>query len=69
MRKGDAIDPAVGIVVHCKIGDRLEVGQPIGSVHARSRDDAREATRMVLGALSLAQGPVSPPTLVHSWLG
>jgi pyrimidine-nucleoside phosphorylase len=69
MRKDDAIDPAVGIVVHCKIGDRLEVGQPIGSVHARSRDDAREATHRVLGALSLAQDPVSPPKLVHTWLG
>ncbi len=69
MRKGDAIDPAVGIVVHCKIGDRIEVGQPIGSAHARSRDDAREATHRVLGALSLAHDPVSPPKLVHTWLG
>jgi pyrimidine-nucleoside phosphorylase len=68
MRKGDAIDPAVGIVVHCKIGDRLEAGQPIGSVHARSHDDAREAVERVLGALSLGEGPVSAPALVHAWL-
>ena len=27
MRKGDAIDPAVGIVIRAKIGDRLEAGQ------------------------------------------
>ena len=68
MRKGDAIDPAVGIVVRCKIGDRLEAGQPIGSVHARSHDDARHATERVLAALSLGEGPVSAPTLVHTWL-
>jgi pyrimidine-nucleoside phosphorylase len=69
MRKGDAIDPAVGIVVHCKIGDHLEVGQPIGSVHARSHDDAREAATRVLGAIALGQGAASPPKLVHTWLG
>jgi thymidine phosphorylase len=68
MHKGDTIDPAVGIVVRCKIGDRLEVGQPIGSVHARSDEDAREAVRRVLGALSLGVGAVSPPPLVHAWL-
>ena len=68
IRKGDDIDPAVGIVVHCKIGDRLEAGQPIGSVHARSHDDARHAAERVLGALSLGEGPVSVPALVHTWL-
>jgi pyrimidine-nucleoside phosphorylase len=68
MRKGDAIDPAVGIVMHCRLGDRLEVGQPIGSVHARSHDDVREAVERVLGALSLGAGPVSAPALVHAWL-
>jgi thymidine phosphorylase len=68
MRKGDPIDPAVGIVVHCKIGDRLESGEPIGSVHARSLEDAHEAAERVLGALSLGEGPVAAPALVHSWL-
>jgi len=68
IRKADVIDPAVGIVVHCKIGDRLEAGQPIGSVHARSHDDARDAVERVLGALSLGEGPVSVPALVHTWL-
>jgi thymidine phosphorylase len=68
MHKGDAIDPAVGIVVHCKIGDRIEAGQPIGSVHARSHGDARDARQRVLGALSLGEDPVSAPALVHTWL-
>ena len=68
MRKGDAVDPAVGIVVRCKIGDRLEVGQPVGEVHGRDDDDAHEAARRVLGALELHDGPVTPPPLVHTWL-
>jgi pyrimidine-nucleoside phosphorylase len=67
LRKGDPIDPAVGIVVHPKIGDRLEAGQPIGEVHARDRDAAAEAGRRVLAAMHVADGPVEPPPLVHAW--
>jgi pyrimidine-nucleoside phosphorylase len=66
--KGDPIDPAVGIVVHPKIGDRLEVGQPIGEVHARDRDGAAEAARRVLAAMDVTDGPVEPPPLIHAWL-
>jgi pyrimidine-nucleoside phosphorylase len=68
LRKGDPIDPAVGIVVHPKIGDRLEAGQPIGEVHARDRDAAAEAARRVLAAMRIADGPVEPPPLVHAWM-
>ena len=68
VRKGDPIDPSVGIVVHPKIGDRLEAGEPIGEVHARDRDAAAEAARRVLAAMDVADGPVEPPPLVHTWL-
>jgi pyrimidine-nucleoside phosphorylase len=66
--KGDPIDPAVGIVVHPKIGDRLEAGTPIGEVHARDRDAAADAGRRVLAAMDVADGPVAPPPLVHVWM-
>lgn len=68
VRKGDTIDPSVGIVVRPKIGDHLAAGEPIGEVHARSRPDAAEATRRVLSALTLSDSEVSPPPLVHRWL-
>ena len=68
LRKGDPIDPAVGIVVHPKIGDRLEAGTPIGEVHARDREAAAEAGRRVLAAMDVVDGPVEPPPLVHAWL-
>jgi thymidine phosphorylase len=68
LRKGDPIDPAVGLVVRCKIGDRLEAGQPVGEVHARSADDAAEAARRVLSAFTLVDGDVSPLPLIHRWI-
>ena len=67
-RKGEVIDPAVGIVVRCKIGDLLAVGDQIGEVHARSDDDARIAIRRVLAALSVVEGRVTPPPLVDRWI-
>jgi thymidine phosphorylase len=68
-RRGDPIDPAVGIVCTPKIGDRLEAGARIGAVHARSVEAAREAAASVLAALTLVEGPVQPPPLVHADLG
>jgi thymidine phosphorylase len=68
LRKGDPIDPAVGLVVRCKIGDRLVAGQLTGEVHARSADDATVATRRVLAAFTVTDGDVSPPPLVHRWI-
>ena len=63
-RKGDPIDPAVGIVCRPKLGDRLEAGQPVGEVYARSDDEAREAARRVLAAFTLSDEPVTPPPLM-----
>jgi pyrimidine-nucleoside phosphorylase len=68
IRKGDPIDPAVGLVVRCKIGDRVGKGEPIGEVHARAEEDAAEAARRVLAALTLTVGDVQPPPLIHGWV-
>ena len=67
IRKDDAIDPAVGIVIRPKIGDELETGHEIGEVHARTEDAADEATRRTLAALSLGEGPTPRPELVLGW--
>ncbi|MGQ0670177.1 MAG: thymidine phosphorylase [Actinomycetota bacterium] len=66
-RKGDPIDPSVGIVFRPKVGDRLESGQEVATVHARDEDDAEDAGRRILGALTLADRPVDPPPLVYGW--
>jgi pyrimidine-nucleoside phosphorylase len=68
-RKGDPIDPAVGIVCTPKIGDRLEAGAPVGTVHARTRQAAREGAAAVLASFTLVDGPVPPPPLIHADLG
>ena len=67
MRKGDPIDPSVGLVITAKIADRLDAGAPIGSVHAADRESAARTADRVRAALTLTDGPVEPPPLVHEW--
>jgi thymidine phosphorylase len=68
-KKGDPIDPAVGIVFRPKVGDGVEARQELGAVHAASRDDADAAVRRVADALTWSDDPVEPPPLVHGWYG
>lgn len=68
-KKADPIDPAVGVVFHPKVGDRLARGEPLGEVHARDEGAARACVARVLGALTLSEDPVEPPPLVHGWYG
>jgi pyrimidine-nucleoside phosphorylase len=68
-KKGDAIDPAVGIMFTPKIGDRLEAGRELGEVHARSEDDAVRCLERIGAAMTLADGDVEPPPLVYGWHG
>ena len=67
--KGDAIDPAVGIVLRPKVGDRLEPGEEVGAVHARTDEAAEACRRRVLAAMELSEEAVPPPTLVYGWFG
>ncbi len=67
--RGAPIDPAVGIVVRPKVGDLLAPGEAIGEVHAASEAAARSAAERVRKAMTLSDGPVPAPALVHGWFG
>jgi thymidine phosphorylase len=67
LRKGDRVDPAVGIEFHPKVGDRLSRGDPTGWVHARDQDAAARAIRQVTDALTVSDAPVSATPLVLGW--
>jgi pyrimidine-nucleoside phosphorylase len=64
--KDDAIDHAVGVVVRAKRGARVEPGEPLADVHARTDAAADEAAREVLGAYELAdESPPERPVLLE----
>jgi pyrimidine-nucleoside phosphorylase len=57
-RKGDPIDHAVGLVVHRKIGDWVEAGQPLLSIHANEEEKLAEAREHLRLAFSWNDDPV-----------
>ncbi len=64
-KKGDPLDHQVGIVLHCKVGDRVEAGAPLFTVHANAAAKRDEAIRRVLRALTFSAGEVPPLPLFY----
>ena len=62
--KDAAIDLSVGLVLHKKVGDRVEPGESLATVHAPDREKAREAAEMLLSCYSFSQGKVEPPAFI-----
>ncbi|GAP20046.1 thymidine phosphorylase [Leptolinea tardivitalis] len=51
-RKTDSIDHSVGVVVHVKVGDQVEAGQPLVTIHAKNQADLGIAKDRILSAIS-----------------
>ncbi|HEX8454660.1 MAG TPA: thymidine phosphorylase [Longimicrobium sp.] len=59
LRKGDPVDPAVGIVVLARVGDRLAPGAPLAEVHARTDATAEAAEARLRDAFRLSPEAVA----------
>ena len=57
VRKDEAIDHAVGILCLRKRGDRVERGDALAEIHARTDEAATAATDRVLAAYELGESP------------
>lgn len=64
-KKGDPIDHAVGVVIHCKVGERVEAGQPLFTIHLSQPDLLVEARQRLLAAHNWSQAPVQPLPLFY----
>ena len=69
-KKEDAVDPAVGMVFHKKIGDEVSAGEPICTVHYNADARLEEAVNMLRAAYHVAPAaPEVPRTLIHQVIG
>jgi pyrimidine-nucleoside phosphorylase len=57
-RKGDPVDHAVGFIILHEVGDRVEQGQPLFTIHANDQAKLEEARRQVLEAHVFSAEPV-----------
>jgi pyrimidine-nucleoside phosphorylase len=65
-KKEDAVDPAVGIVLHRKLGDEVAAGEPLCTVHANSETRAARAIELLRQSYRITDAPLAhKPKLVH----
>lgn len=67
-KKGDVIDHAVGVVLHKKMGDRVELGDVLCEIHVNDEARLEEARARLLGAYTLGDEPPNPHRLIHDIL-
>jgi pyrimidine-nucleoside phosphorylase len=65
-RKEDSVDPAVGIVVHKKIGDKVSAGESLCTIHCHSDAQAARAKTLLQDSYQIAAVPPAHKTsLIH----
>jgi pyrimidine-nucleoside phosphorylase/thymidine phosphorylase len=64
-RVEDRIDPSAGIVVHKRLGDRVERGEPLCTLHGGAGGEPPERVAAhASAAFRIGSGPVQPPPLL-----
>jgi pyrimidine-nucleoside phosphorylase len=64
-RKEDAVDPAVGIVLHKKVGDRVAAGEPLATIHYNQESRAERARQLMLESCQIGDVAPAKRPLIH----
>jgi len=68
-KKEDKIDPAVGLEFHRRLGDRVERGAPLVTLHYNSDARLAEAQQLVESSYRIGEKPPAARPLVHKVIG
>jgi pyrimidine-nucleoside phosphorylase len=64
-KKSDSVDHAVGFLMHKKVGDKVEAGEPLFEIHANDEAKLSEARTSVMSAHGFSDEFVSPLPLFY----
>jgi pyrimidine-nucleoside phosphorylase len=65
-RLDQTVDPAVGIVLQCKVGDPIEAGAPLCVLHASDNERLARARTLLQAAFSVADAaPIARPLVIE----
>ncbi|MGA9528846.1 MAG: thymidine phosphorylase [Terriglobales bacterium] len=65
-KKEDSVDPAVGIVIHKKIGDQVSAGEALCTIHCHSDAQAARAKKLLEETYTISPAPPAhKPSLIH----
>jgi pyrimidine-nucleoside phosphorylase len=59
-RKSDPVDPAVGVVVRCKVGDRARADDPLFAIHANDEAMLARARELLRQAVTISESRPQP---------
>jgi len=65
-KKSDQIDHAVGLIIHHNVGDKVNKGEPLFTIHANDQSKLAEARETVLAAHSFSDDQVAPLPLFYN---
>jgi len=69
-RKEDSVDPAVGIVLHKKVGDAVSAGEPLATIHSNAEERLARAQPLLVESYQISDKPVSEKRpLIHRVIG
>jgi pyrimidine-nucleoside phosphorylase len=69
-RKEDSVDPAVGIVLHKKVGDRVSSGEPLATIHYNVETRVAHARQLLEESFQYADAPADKKRpLIHRVIG
>jgi pyrimidine-nucleoside phosphorylase len=69
-RKEDAVDPAVGIVLHKKVGDAVATGEPLATIYYNAETRATRARQLLEQSYQITDSPVREKRpLIHRVIG
>src|SRR6476469_1631361 len=64
-KKEDVIDPAVGLVLHKKVGDPVRAGEPLCTIHYNSDARLNDARKLLQQAYRVGEPPPVNRPLIH----
>ena len=62
--KESEIDLSVGLILNKKVGDRVEAGESLGTIHATSMEKAEQAAKLLRGCYTIVPDPVEKPAFI-----
>jgi len=68
-RKEDSVDPAVGIVLHKKVGDAVSTGELLATIHYNSEARAQRVRELLEVSYQIADSPLEKRPLIHRIIG
>ena len=64
-KKEDPIDPAAGLIMRVRLGDRVRAGQPLCTLHLGPLSREAEAEKLIQSAIHLQDEPPAPHPLIY----